>query len=266
MTGDLVTSIDGPVARITFNRPAARNAITQEMLAALCEFLRGIEHQHGIRCILFSGNGEHFSAGGDVVAFRQTLERSAEHRRVEFTERVLAAGELFKLLAGLPQPIVVSARGAVAGVALGVLAAADFAVGSSTALLILAHVNIGGSPDGATSYYLPRLLGARKAKELAILGQKVPAAEALALGLLNRVVPDAELDLEVAALVARICAAPAESVRRAKMLMDRSLDNSLELQLQIEALSFAACAATDDFIEGVTAFTAKRKAVFNQSI
>jgi 2-(1,2-epoxy-1,2-dihydrophenyl)acetyl-CoA isomerase len=264
MTTDVLTEIDGPVARITFNRPAVRNAANMAMLMGMRQFLLDVERDRSIRCVLITGAGDHFMAGGDVNAFNETLSRSPEERRTEFEGRVQSAGTLFVQLGRMPQPIVVKVRGAAAGAALGFVAGADFAICGASSVFVLAHVNIGASPDGTSSYYLPRVLGVRKAKELAILGQKLSAEEALASGLVTRVVPDAELDSAVSALVDRIVAAPAESVRRAKFLMDQSLDNSLERQLQLEAQCFGECAATDDFAEGVSAFVGKRKATFNR--
>jgi 2-(1,2-epoxy-1,2-dihydrophenyl)acetyl-CoA isomerase len=264
MTTELLTEIDGPVARITFNRPESRNAANPPMLAAMLEFLQRIEHNSGIRCIVITGAGEHFMAGGDVMGFNKVLELSSAERLATFETRVLAAKPLFEQLARMPQPIVARVRGAVAGAALGFVAGADFVVCGSSAIFILSHVKIGASPDGASSFYLPRVVGVRKAKELAILGEKITAIDALALGLANSVVPDAELDVAVEALVNKIVAAPVESVRRAKLLMDQSLRNSLDQQLRLEAASFAACAATDNFIEGVSAFVQKRAAVFNK--
>jgi 2-(1,2-epoxy-1,2-dihydrophenyl)acetyl-CoA isomerase len=267
MSDEVLTEIDGPIARIIFNRPAARNAANAAMLAAMRAFLQQIEQNKDIRCITISGAGDHFMAGGDVAGFSQAVARlpDAEARRVEFEGRVQSAGSLFVQLARMPQPIVAKIRGAVAGAALGFVAGADFAICGASAIFILAHVNIGVSPDGASSYYLPRIVGVRKAKELAILGQKINAQEALSLGLVNRVVPDSDLEANVAELVGKIIAAPAESVRRAKHLMDQSLRNSLESQLQLEAECFAACAATEDFVEGVTAFAEKRAAKFNRT-
>jgi len=264
MTTDLLTEIAGPVATITFNRPALRNAASAAMLARMQEFLLTLQSEPAVRCIVITGAGEHFMAGGDVQAFRETLQRPGAERRAEFAARVQSTAPLFLQLARMPQPIVAKIRGAVAGAALGFVAGADFAICSAGALFILAHVNIGASPDGSSSYYLPRAIGVRRAKELAILGRRVSAEEALTLGLINQVAPDAELDAAVAALVQRIVAAPAESVRCAKALMDQSLRNSLEQQLQLEAECFAQCAASDDFAEGVTAFMDKRPAKFNR--
>jgi 2-(1,2-epoxy-1,2-dihydrophenyl)acetyl-CoA isomerase len=264
MTTDVLTELDGPVARITFNRPAVRNAASQEMVAAMQQFLHEIERDLSVRCIVITGAGDHFMAGGDVLSFKAALQRPPQQRRVEFEARVQSAAPLFIQLARMPQPVVAKVRGAAAGAALGFIAGADFAVCGTTSIFILAHVNIGASPDGSSSYHLPRVVGIRKAKELAILGQKVSADEALAIGLVTRVVPDMELDAAVTNLVNSIVAAPAASVRRAKFLMDQSLGNSLERQLQLEAQCFAECAASDDFAEGVTAFVEKRAARFNK--
>jgi len=129
----------------------------------------------------------------------------------------------------------------------------------------LAQVGIGASPDGATTWWLPRIVGARRAKEIALLGQRFGATDALQMGLVNQVVPDAGLDEAVDALIGRLISAPAESVRRTKRLLDLSLQNDLERQLELEAQSFGACAATEDFVEGVRAFIGKRPAKFNQT-
>lgn len=266
MSAEVLTEIDGPIARITFNRPAARNAVTQAMMLEMRKFLHRLERDSAVRCIVLSGAGEHFSAGGDVIGFKDTLQTTGEERRANFEARIQIAGPLFVQLGRATVPVVAKVRGAVAGAALGFALGADFTVCGSSAIFILAHVNIGASPDGSASYYLPRMIGVRKAKELAILGQKIPADEALTLGMINRVVPDAELDAAVESLLQKIVAAPATSVRRAKLLMERSLGNSLEQQLQLEAESFAECASTADFVEGVTAFAEKRKAVFNRKV
>jgi 2-(1,2-epoxy-1,2-dihydrophenyl)acetyl-CoA isomerase len=265
MSNDILTEIDGAVARITFNRPAARNAVNQAMIAEMHRFLREIEADPHVRCIVLGGAGDHFMAGGDVIGFKATLQKAPMERRQEFEARVQSAAPLFIQMARMPQPIVARVRGAAAGAAVGFVAACDIAICGESAIFIVAHVNIGASPDGSTSYYLPRVIGVRRAKELALLGEKLRAQDALALGLVNRVVPDAELDKATEDLVARVVAAPATSVRRVKFLMDRSLGNSLERQLQLEAECFADCAATDDFIEGVTAFAEKRKAEFNRA-
>jgi 2-(1,2-epoxy-1,2-dihydrophenyl)acetyl-CoA isomerase len=264
MSAQLLTTIDGPVARITFNRPEVRNAVNHEMLMAMREFLHRIEHDQSVRCIVLSGAGEHFMSGADVGGFHEALKKSGEQRRQEFETRVQSTGGLFVTLARMPQPVVASVRGAVAGAAIGFVAGADFVVCGSSSIFILAHVRIGASPDGSSSFYLPRVVGVRKAKELAILGNKIGAEEARDLGLVNRVVPDTEVAAATEDLVKKVVDAPRRSVRWAKKLMNESLSNTLERQLQLEAEGFAEAAGSDDFVEGVNAFLGKRSPNFNQ--
>ena len=263
-TQEILTDINGPVATITFNRPEARNAVYLEILEVMREFLVRIENDRRIRCIVLTGAGEHFMAGGDVMGFHRILAQTGAERQEYLTARVGANSALFLQLARMPQPIVARIRGAVAGAALGFVGGCDFAVCEEKSIFVLAHVRIGASPDGSSSYYLPRQIGVRKAKELALFGDRVSAREALDLGIVSHVVPFEQLDAKVNELVARIVAAPDESVRRAKLLMDRALHNTLEQQLRLEAESFGACAATDNFKEGVSAFVEKRPAVFNK--
>jgi 2-(1,2-epoxy-1,2-dihydrophenyl)acetyl-CoA isomerase len=264
MSEHVLTSISGAVARVTFNRPEVRNAVNQEMLVTIHEFLKRIEGDPDVRCIVLAGAGEHFMSGADVGGFKEALKSPKEQRKRDFEARVRGAGGVFMTLARMPQPVVASVRGAVAGAALGFVAGADFVVCGSSSIFVLAHVRIGACPDGSSTYYLPRVLGVRKAKELAILGNKLGAEEARQFGLVNYVVPDAQVDSATNDLVQKIIDAPRRSVQWAKRLMNESLDNGLERQLQREAQGFGECAGSDDFAEGVSAFLDKRGANFNR--
>lgn len=264
MTEQVLTSITGAVARITFNRPEVRNAVNHEMLVTIREFLKRIEQDTAVRCIVLAGAGEHFMSGADVGGFKEALNTPKEQRKRDFEARIQGAGGLFITLARMPQPVVASVRGAVAGAALGFVAGADFAVCGSNSIFVLAHVRIGACPDGSSSYYLPRVLGVRKAKEMAILGEKLTAEEARQFGLVNYVVPDAQVESATENLVKKIVDAPRLSVQWAKRIMNESLNNSIEQQLQREAQGFGECAGSDDFAEGVSAFLEKRTAHFNR--
>jgi 2-(1,2-epoxy-1,2-dihydrophenyl)acetyl-CoA isomerase len=265
MTQELLTEIDGPVATITFNRPEARNAVHHDLLMIMQDFLLRLENDRSVRCIVLTGAGDHFMAGGDVMKFHRLLQLPGADRGASLTAQVAANSSLFLQLARMPQPIIARIRGAVAGAALGFVGGCDFAVCEDNSIFVLAHVKIGASPDGSSSYYLPRLIGVRKAKELAFFGERVSAREALEMGLVSHVVPADQLDVKVQELVSKVVAMPDESLRRAKMLMNVSLFNSLETQLALEAESFGACARTDNFKEGVNAFVEKRPAVFNKT-
>jgi 2-(1,2-epoxy-1,2-dihydrophenyl)acetyl-CoA isomerase len=264
MSEQVLTSIEGAVARITFNRPEVRNAVNHEMLATIREFLKRIEQDTAVRCIVLAGAGEHFMSGADVGGFKEALNASKEQRKREFEARIQGTAGLFITLSRMPQPVVASVRGSVAGAALGFVAGADFVVCASNSIFVLAHVRIGACPDGSSTYYLPRVLGVRKAKELAILGSKLSAEEALRFGLVNYVVPDAQVQSATDELVKKIVDAPRRSVQWAKRLMNVSSGNSIETQLQGEAQGFGECAGSDDFAEGVTAFLEKRAAKFNR--
>ena len=259
---ELLTEIDGPIARITFNRPQARNALTAVMVHDMAAFLQKIEHDPAVRCVIMTGAGEHFMAGGDVAGFGEALNATPAEREADFIRRAKGALPVFEVLERLNKPLIAKVRGAVAGASISWVAAADFVLLSDTALFVFAHIHLGASPDGGLTWHLPRAVGLRKAKELVLLGGRVNAQEALAAGLGNRIVPNAELDAETEVLAKRLAEGPSVAIGRSKLLLNQASANSQSRQMELEAESFGACAATEDFVEGVTAFTGKRKAAF----
>jgi len=262
MTADVIMTVDGGVARIAFNRPEARNAVTGQMVQDMAAFCQGIENDPDVRCLLISGAGAHFMAGGDVKSFQGMLEASPEDRARDFEQRSIDAAPLFLALARMPQPVVCSVRGFAAGVALSFVAGADLAIASDNAQFLLAHVGLGLVADGACTWHLPRAIGARRAKQMAFLGDRVGAAEALQMGLVNWVVPDAELEAKTEEIVARLARGPKRAIAEAKRLIDGSASRSCTDQIAEEGRALARCAATGDIVEGVSAFIEKRKAVF----
>lgn len=259
---EILTQIDGPIARITFNRPQVRNALTSGMVEKMREFLKQVEVDASVRCVVMTGAGDHFMAGGDVAGFAQAVDAPSQERRQDFEQRARSAMPLFAVMERLPQPIIAKVRGAVAGASVGWVAASDFVLVSETALFVVAHIHLGTSPDGAVTWHLPRSIGLRKAKEMALLGDRMSAQQAVEFGLANRLVADADLDAETEKLAQRLANAPSYAVSRTKQLLNQSFSHSLAQQMDLEAESFGACAATGDFAEGVQAFTEKRKAVF----
>ena len=259
---ELLTTIDGPIARMTFNRPQVRNALTAGMLSSMTAFLEIIEDDPAVRCLIMSGAGEHFMAGGDVGGFNAALESPLQDRQAEFARRAESALPVFAAIERCSKPIIAKVRGAAAGASVSWVATADFVLVSETAQFVFAHIHLGLSPDAGLSFFLPRVIGLRKAKELILLGGRLDAEQAVSAGLANRLVPDAELDSETEKLALRLARGPHVAIRYSKCLLNKSLVNSQAVQMKLEADAFGVCAATHDFSEGVRAFTGKRKAVF----
>lgn len=261
-TDHLLTSVEDGIARLTFNRPDARNAASPEMLEAIHAFLQRAEHDPGIRCIVFSGAGGHFMAGGDVRSFTLLADMAPEERRRNFESRVLRNAHLFNVLQRLPQPVIASVQGTAAGAGLGFAIAADLTVAARSAGFVLSHVNVGASPDGSTSWHLPRAIGLKRAMAMALLAEPLTAEAALAQGLISHLVEDDQLEATTHALAQRLARGPRVALSQARQLMRQSLGNTLAEQLAAEARAMGLAAASPDFIEGPRAFLEKRKPVF----
>lgn len=260
---DLLTSIENGVARMVMNRPEARNALSDEMLSAMRDFLLSVERDPNVRCVVLGGAGDHFMAGGDVKKFAGMAKTmTAEERRRLFQVRVQNLDPVIATMRRMPKPILASVRGAAAGFGLSILLACDLVIAAEDSFFTLAYINIGTSPDGSGTYFLPRLVGVRKAMEIAVLGDRFGAAEAQRLGIVNFVAPAAQLDAETAKLAARLAAGPTRAIGNTKRLILQSHERSLEAQLLAEAESFADCVTTEDWAEGVTAFAEKRPPQF----
>jgi 2-(1,2-epoxy-1,2-dihydrophenyl)acetyl-CoA isomerase len=204
-------------------------------------------------------------AGGDLKDFATRLPLSADSRRAEFRaliERYINPSVL--ALQNLPVPVVACVQGACAGFGLSLILGCDLVLAAEDAYFTTAYSSIALSGDGGVSWFLPRLVGTRKAFELLLLAERFDAAEAQRLGLVNRVLPLAELEEGLAALLARLQGMPAGAAGEIKALLKASATQSLGSQLQLEAEAFARCAAGPDFGEGVQAFLARRKPLFNQ--
>ena len=257
----LVTKEDG-VATMTMNRPKARNALSREMRDAMFDAVDDIEHDESVRCVVLRGAGGNFQAGGDVKNMKEYLEMEPLDRRTSFQRRINDINNLMLPLQRMEKPVIASVEGAVAGGGTSLLTACDLAIGADTSYYMFSYVGIGASPDGGGSYNLPRIVGVRKALEISLLGDKFDAAEAHRLGLLNWVVPEADLAVETDNLARRLANGPTVSYGSIKRLTYSALANSYARHLAMEAEGFGICAATDDWAEGVTAFLEKRKPHF----
>jgi 2-(1,2-epoxy-1,2-dihydrophenyl)acetyl-CoA isomerase len=250
---------EGGVATITLNRPQALNALNRELTLALRDSVFTAEHDPSVRCLVIRG-GEHFMAGGDLKWFQNLMEgRSPAENRVQFESFIHEVHPLILSLRRMPKPVIAAVRGAAAGFGMSLMMASDLAIAADSAYFTLAYASIGVSPDGGSTFALPRMVGQKKALEIALLGERLDAATAERLGLVNRVVPLAALEIETSKLAARLASGPTAVYARTKALLNGSLNASLESQLQREAECFAQCAAEPDFAEGIRAFVEKRK-------
>jgi 2-(1,2-epoxy-1,2-dihydrophenyl)acetyl-CoA isomerase len=250
------------VATITLNRPDVLNALDSGMVDGLRSAIERIAADSAVGAVVLAGAGKGFMAGGDVKWFNASRELPSAERSARFERLIHEVHSTLLLLRRLPLPVVARVHGPAAGFGLSLVLASDLAIAADDAMFTLAYCHLGTSPDGGSTWFLPRHVGLKKAMEIALLGDRFGAPDALRLGLVNAVVPAAELQSRVAVLAARLAAGPTRAYAATKRLLLESLDNSLETQLHREAESFALCAGTEDFVEGITAFAEKRKPRF----
>ena len=258
----ILSDTAGGVTTLTLNRPKALNALNRELTIALREAVYAAEHSSEVRCLVIRG-GEHFMAGGDLRWFHQEIqEKTAAEKRTMFEGFIGEVHGVIISLRRMPKPVLASVSGAAAGFGLSLVLACDMVLAADSAYFTLAYSLIGASPDGGSTFALPRAVGSKKAMEIALLGERFDAAAAERLGIVNRVVPAAALQDETAKLAQRLAAGPTAVYGRTKALLNGSLGASLETQLQREADAFAQCAAEPNFAEGLAAFLEKRRARF----
>lgn len=264
MTSPILLDVVDGIATLTLNRPASLNALSVDMMKALAEATAALTRRDDLRVVLIVGAGEHFMAGGDLKDFSTYQHLSPESRIATFRAMIeLYINQSVEALAALPVPVIARVQGACAGFGLSLALGCDLVVAADSAYFTTAYASIGLSGDGGVSWFLPRIVGRHKAFELLLLADRFDAAEAQRLGVVNKVVPMAELDAAVAALVSRVINGPRETYAEMKRLLNQSADHSLDAQLQLEADAFARCTARPDFDEGLNAFLGKRKARFN---
>lgn len=265
MNATVLLARDGSVATLTLNRPAALNTLDDAMVEALIAHTTALAADSSVRCVVLQGAGRHFMAGGDLNTFNAMLATPPAERQRVFGALIGRVHATIENIRRMPAPVIASVRGAVAGFGLSLLCACDLALADDSAYFTSAYRNIGLTPDGGLTYALARIVGVRKAMEIVLLGERFDASEALRLGVVNRVVPAAELDAATAALAQAIAGGPARALANGKRLVNGSPEASLSTQLRAEMESFASCAATADFAEGIAAFLAKRAPRFGRN-
>ncbi|MGH7044881.1 MAG: enoyl-CoA hydratase/isomerase family protein [Stellaceae bacterium] len=252
----------GAVLEIVLNRPEVLNAVDRETIDALVAAATDAADDNATRAVLLRGAGTHFCAGGDIGMFAGLIELPPEQRRAALYRIVEALHPLLVRLRYMPKPVVVAVQGAAAGFGLSLVLAADLAIAAEDAVFSCGYINLGTSPDGGMTAMLPAVVGLKRASELMLLGERFEAADALDLGLVNRLTVAGRLQSEAAALAASLAAGPTTAYARTKALLQQTIGDAFEAQLRREAESFAACAASDNFAEGVRAFREKRHPKF----
>lgn len=263
MSDLVLADIDSGIATLTLNRPKAMNALDLPMARALAKALVDVENDSAVKAVVLRGEGA-FMAGGDVKAFHEAAQAGPAEVRAAVDELIGAAHGAIGTLARMPQPVIASVAGAAAGIGFSLVLATDLAIAAEGTRFTLAYSKIGTSPDGSSTFNLPRLVGSKKAMEIALLSDVFDADEALRLGLVNRVVPADDLAAETRALAERLVSGPAHALAHTKALLRESLVNDLASQLAREQECFVDCAGTEDFKEGVAAFVEKRAPRFGR--
>jgi 2-(1,2-epoxy-1,2-dihydrophenyl)acetyl-CoA isomerase len=246
------------VAHFTLDRPDRGNAINLEMAQELADTAARLADDPGVGAVLLRGLGPNFCVGGDVKTFATFGDRLPQYLRPVATALHLAVSRL----ARSDVPLVAAVQGAAAGAGMSLACAADFVLAADSARFRMAYTRIGLSVDGGSSYFLPRIVGARRALDLMLTNRTLDAAEACDWGIVTRVVPAADLDREAEAFAATLARGATGALRAAKRLVRESWSDSLETQLEYETREIVERARSVDAREGITAFVERREPRF----
>ncbi len=260
MSDVILFTQQGSIGTLTFNRPQVFNAMNDEMIIALRDVTARLMTSTTLRALIIKGAGKAFLAGGDVAMFHARKDDPTLPATVKPLGDALHAGIIN--IRNLPFPVIAQIHGAVAGAGLSLAMACDFTVAAEGTQFNSAYSKIGLSPDGGSTFFLPRIIGLRKATELIMLAEPVDAKKALELGLVSRVAAADKLEEEVMALATRLASGATQAYARAKRLLNQSFETPMKQHLDDEIAYFAECAKTDDFKEGVAAFIEKRAPKF----
>ena len=253
------------VAWITLNRPEAHNAITPDQRNRVIDLLAAANEDLAVRCVVLTANGKGFCTGADLRASRAVIARpdGAPERTAGEVARMIREGaqRLIAAVLDCEKPVIAAVNGTAAGIGAHLAFAADLVLAAESASFIEVFVRRGLVPDGGGAYLLPRMIGPHKAKELLFFGDKIPAADAAAMGLVNRVVPDDELAALAEEWAARLASGP-RSIVATKWLVNRSLDSDRATAFHDEAMAQDLNMTTADAQEGVASFVERREAVY----
>ena len=253
----ILFSVERGIATISMNRPENLNAINLAMLDELLRAIFACTQDRSIRVVILRGEGRAFSSGGDIKVMQEILKEDAYTFMRDWIRRVHLLEMQLRTIA---KPVIASIQGVASGQGMNLALACDLRLAAESASFNQSFGRLGLTSEG--TYFLPRLVGTGKATELFFTGETLTAADALSLGIVNRVVPDAELQAETARWASKMAAGPTEALGRTKLLINSSYTKQLDQHLAEEAMLIAETARTADFEEAVKAFIEKREPGF----
>ena len=254
---------DGAAATIVLDRPKALNAWTRELGDELLAALREVAEDDAVRAVRLTGAGRAFSSGADLKDITGMEEERTPEGHPD-VQRLLRERyhPIITLVREMPKPVLAAVNGPAAGIGCSLALAADLVIAAESAYFLLAFVNIGLVPDGGSSLLVPSRVGFSRAAEMAMLGERIPAPQALAWGLINRVSPDDAFETDADGLLERLAAGPTRAYAGAKRQLNGWIYGRMHEQLELEAAVQQELAGSEDFAEGVAAFVERRTAVF----
>ncbi len=242
------------VAHLTLNRPDAANSVNLELSQELYDAMLRCDEDPAVRAVLVAGSGKMFCAGGDLKSFAARKDDLPAHLKL-LTHFIHGA---VSLMARMDAPVITAVNGTVAGGGLGLVFGADLVIAAESARFTMAYTRAALSPDASTSFFLPRLVGLRRALDLTLTNRVLSAREALEWGIVNRVVPESELAAAAQGLAKEMAEGPTAAFGAAKRLLRESFSDTLETHLQAEARSIADRSRNAEAREGISAFLEKR--------
>jgi 2-(1,2-epoxy-1,2-dihydrophenyl)acetyl-CoA isomerase len=264
-TSQLLASLDQGILTLTLNRPEARNAMSREMVITLANQLALAELNNAVKCIVLTGAGNGFCAGGDVKGMAasgdgtvgaNTIDQAIHQQRIN---QRATAGKLYKM----PKPTLAALPGAAAGAGLSLALACDLRIMANSAIMTTAFAKVGFSGDYGGTYFMTQLVGAAKARELYLLSDRVSADEAFKLGLTNWVCPTEQLAEKTREIALRLARGPSVAYRYMKENLNRAIAGDVDDCMDLEATHHVHCGQTEDHREATKAFVDKRDPVFN---
>jgi enoyl-CoA hydratase/carnithine racemase len=255
MTDQLKFSVDDGIGRIVLNRPERMNAFTFEMIDAWRAAIEECRRDDAVKVVIVTGAGAAFCSGGDIVEMGDRLEQTPEQRKAELFDRI----ERIPLaLEDLDKPVIAAVNGVATGAGMDMALMCDLRYAAQGARFAETYVNVGLVPGAGGAHFLPRLVGVSKALELFWTGDFIDAEEAMRIGIVNKVFPDADLMTQVEKIARKIAKAPPLTLRMVKRAIYQGMRNDLRTNLDLISSHYAVITATDRHKEAVRSFIAKR--------